>query len=163
MAQNLWLWPVVSTLLTGSPAPGLLGNYISAYSKKDADGQTGWQKLGGLISGTTLASAQAQNQLGLNEQQQAFNSAEAEKNRQWEQMMRDTSITSAWNQYEKLGVNPLLALDSGNGVTSAASTAATSGNGTAALAQNQAGSLAMASAVGISAILTAVAKMVAKK
>lgn len=163
MAQNLWWQPLVSTLLTGTPAFGLLGNYITALNRRENNGQTGWDKLGGVISGTTLASAQAQNQKDLNLQQQGFNSAEAEKNRQWEQMMRDTSITSAWNQYEKLGVNPLLALDSGNGVTSAASTAATSGNGTAALAQNQTGQLAMASAVGISAILTAVAKVIAKK
>lgn len=162
MANN-WIAPVISTLLTGTPVPGIVGNAIGNMSRTNESGQTGWQQLGGLVTGTTLASAQAENQKELNEQQQAFNSAEAEKNRQWEQQMRDSSITSAWNQYKSLGVNPLLALDSGNGVTSAASTAATSGNGAAALAQNQTGSLAMASAVGISAILNAVARVIARK
>lgn len=160
---NQWIGPLISTLLTGNPVPGIFANAIGNMSRTNESGQTGWQQLGGLITGTTLASAQAENQKELNEQQQAFNSAEAEKNRQWEEQMRDSSITSAWNQYKSLGVNPLLALDSGNGVTSAASTAATSGNGTAALAQNQTGSLAMASAVGISAILNAVARVIAKK
>lgn len=46
-------------------------------------------------------------------QSNEFNSAEAQKARDWNQMMRDTQVDSYMSQLKKNGINPLLAVQSG--------------------------------------------------
>lgn len=43
----------------------------------------------------------------------AFNSAEAQKTRDWNQMMRDTQVSSYMKQLKENGINPILAVQSG--------------------------------------------------
>lgn len=109
---------------------------------------------GDILSGRWKAANQAAAQAQLNAQQQAFNSAEADKNRAWEEHMRDTSITSTAQQYQALGINPLAGIAGGQGVVSTASTAATAGNGQAAAPSSS-------DAASIAATAAAIAKIVA--
>lgn len=53
-------------------------------------------------------------QLYLNEQQQNFNSLEAEKNRSFQRQMADSEYSRAYNQLRDLGLNPALLLGSGS-------------------------------------------------
>lgn len=61
-------------------------------------------------------------------QQMAFNSAEAEKERQWQEKMRDSSYMSQINQYKALGLNPYLALGGSGASASMGATASASGS-----------------------------------
>ena len=63
--------------------------------------------------------------IGAQRRQQEFNSAEAAKEREWQEHMRDTSITSAMQQYKENGLNPALAYING-GETAPAGASASS-------------------------------------
>lgn len=105
-------------------------------------------EFGDLLSGRHSAYNQWYYQNLLNKQQQEYNSLEAEKARDFQQELRDTSITSAYKQYDELGVNPLLALgSSGPGVVSASTQAATGSSGEAS-SGNSAGAIAAAGLAG---------------
>lgn len=113
-------------------------------------GSNGYQ-FGDLMSGNGAARVQANAQWELQQNQQAYNSAEAEKDRQWQQAMRDSSISSAFEQYKDVGVNPYLAVMQGSqGVTSAGGSTATSGQGSVSKAtQNLTGMMASAAGIGL--------------
>lgn len=55
--------------------------------------------------------------------QNAFNAAEAEKSRDWQEYMRDTSLTSTINQLKENGLNPFLAYNSASVSTPSTSSA----------------------------------------
>lgn len=114
---------------------------------------------GDLLSGRHSAYNEWYYQTLLNNQQQEYNALEAEKARDFQREMRDTSITSAYKQYDELGVNPLLALgSSGPGVVSATSQAATGSAGEAS-SGNSAGAIA---AAGLSGALAKAIAIIAK-
>lgn len=60
--------------------------------------------------------------------QNAFNAAEAEKSRDWQEHMRDTSLTSTINQLKENGLNPFLAYNSAS-VSTPSTSSAHSGSG----------------------------------
>lgn len=68
--------------------------------------------------------------IGAQRRQQEFDSAEAAMNRNWQEHMRDTEITSAYKQMEALGINPVLATGAS---VSAPSGAAASQSGNASI------------------------------
>lgn len=85
-----------------------------------------------LISGAIQAGLNYDAQMKTNEQnykmmqeQNAFNSAEAEKQRNWEKEMSDTEMQRRMADLQAAGVNPLLAIDgAGSGATSGSGSAA---------------------------------------
>ena len=60
--------------------------------------------------------------------QNAFNAQEAKKSRDWQEQMRDTSLSSTINQLKENGLNPFLAYNSAS-VSTPSTTSARAGSG----------------------------------
>lgn len=85
-------------------------------------------------------------ELDMMNQQMAFNAQQAEIERDWSKNMRDTSLTSQYNQAKALGINPYIALGSGGASAPVGATA--SANGSHRLASGSAISGILSSLVG---------------
>ena len=112
---------------------------------------------GDIVSGKGAARQQAASQWYLDELERQFNSAEAEKNRNWQEYMSSTEIQRKMADYKAAGLNPYLALQSMAGNTNATS-AASSSSGGADMAQSRLGNLGTA-AVGVAVLLRTLAKI----
>lgn len=98
------------------------GNNNSAQM---AMAQEQWAQQWGMMNASNAFSAQ------MWEDQKAYNSAEAEKNRQWQENMSNTSYQRAVEDMIKAGINPILAYTQGGAATpggAAASGTAPRGN-----------------------------------
>lgn len=84
-----------------------------------------------------------QRELEMTDRTMSFNAAEAQKERDWSEHMRDTSLTSQYNQAKALGINPYIAL--GAGGASAPSGAVASANGSHRFASGQGPASALSS------------------
>lgn len=112
---------------------------------------------GDILTGKGAARQQGASQYYLDELERAYNSAEAEKNRNWQEYMSSTEIQRRMADYKAAGLNPYLALQSIGGNTNATS-AAQSSSGNADMAVSRAGAL-VGSAIGVAAIIKAVASL----
>lgn len=90
------------------------------------------------ITGFDQASWALEQQWKMDEAERAYNSAEAEKQRDWEKMMSDTAISRAVADIKSAGLNPWLALNGGSiGPASTPSGAsASSSSGSSKVPQN---------------------------
>lgn len=85
---------------------------------------------GDFLFGGAASKQATYNQLLMDETNRKFTSAEALKNRQFQERMRDTAITSNIKQLKEAGLNPLLALKSlgSGGTVTGASASGSSGS-----------------------------------
>lgn len=90
-------------------------------------------------TGKHAAQQQYSNELYLQQQAQAFNSAQAEKQRAFEQYMSDTAIQRQVADIRAAGLNPWLALNGGQaqGASTPTGSSATSQVGDAKMANNK--------------------------
>lgn len=77
----------------------------------------------------------------------AYNAAEAQKTRDWQEHMRDTSLTSAFNQARENGLNPYVMLGTSGASTPGASAASYSGYAASERSAQQSGLNALISAM----------------
>ena len=110
-------------------------NTLISGSKVDADLTTGKDSdsYGSTdVSGFDQASWALEQQWKLDEAERAYNSAEAQKQRDWEKEMSDTAIQRAVSDIKAAGLNPWLALNGGSigaaSTPSGASASASSGS-----------------------------------
>lgn len=114
---------------------GVLGNY---------DDQSSWE-----------------NYLQLINLSNSFNSAEAQKSRDWSEYMRDTQVQSYMNQLKDAGINPILAVSGGfNGDGYSSSAVASAYSGTSPYSNSSRVDAAIIRALGsaFSSILNAAGK-----
>lgn len=82
--------------------------------------------LSNIFLGNWFKDRETSHALALQQDAQAFNSAEAEKNRAWQQQMAETQYQRTVNDIKAAGLNPWLALQGGLSNTSYGSSAASS-------------------------------------
>lgn len=104
----------------------ILGNIIGDVAGSNISTSSGTSS----SVGGTFGSAKEAAEWNLERQKEimAYNSAEAQKNRDWQKMMSDTSYQRAMEDMQKAGLNPILAYQQGGATTpggaSASATAA---------------------------------------
>lgn len=107
------------------------------------------------ITGKNAAQQQYESQLALQQQAQAYNSAEADKSRQWQAAMDNSSIQRRMADIKAAGLNPFLAITgslAGSGAPSGSS--AQSSSGSASMANNKLTAAAGLIAVALRMFLT---------
>lgn len=101
------------------------------------------------LKGEQAANNQFASQLALQQQAQAFNSAEADKSRQWQEMMDNSSIQRRVADLKAAGLNPYLAITGSlAGAGSPSGSSASSSSGSADMANNK-----IAAAAGVIALV----------
>lgn len=90
------------------------GQDYDGHSGSDITGKDSYSYGSTDYSGFDQASWTLEQQWKLDEAERQFNSAEAQKTRDWQQYMSDTAVSRAVADIKKAGLNPWLALNGGS-------------------------------------------------
>lgn len=118
-----------------------------------------FQKIGDWLSGASSAKSQGEQNLGLQHDAQKYNSAEAERQRAWEEHMASTQYQRAVEDLKKAGLNPWLAVSGINGGSPSGASASSSAN---SVSQRPSGAQTISSLANTAVSAAIIAKIVAK-
>lgn len=112
-----------ASILNATNSYGTSSSY--GYNLSDAIQASSSRLYGSQASAEDILRAQEANEMqkAFMEAQQAFNSAEAEKQRKWEEAMSNTAYQRAVTDMIKAGINPIIAFQNGGASTPAGSSA----------------------------------------
>lgn len=140
-----------------------IGAYIDSQNNSAKAGQAAGNPIdtsyhfGDLITGAGAAKTQAYNQWLLDQQERLYNSAEAQKNRDFQEYMSSTEVQRRMADYQAAGLNPYLAIQNVGGSVPAGSSASSS-SGNANMAQSRLGEFG-SSALGMAVLIRTIAKV----
>lgn len=144
----------------GSSVPSNSGNaWSSFWSDFGSSWNDFWSNVGGMFDGSNAAKQQGEQNLELQKQAQGYNSAEAAKQREWEEHMASTQYQRAVEDLRKAGLNPWLAVSGINGGSPSGASASSSAS---SVNMKKSGSEVLANLTQSAVSAAIIAKIVAK-
>lgn len=139
----------------GASIAGTDWNQVLKWFQNNGSSAAGFVFDPGDLSGKRAATKQYERELALQMQSQEFNSAEAARDRQFQEYMSSTQYQRAVEDLKKAGLNPyILASQLSGGASTPGGSSASSSGGTASKADNKLAQAASLIAIALKLFLT---------